>query len=336
MPDADKPILVTGGAGFIGSHLVGGLLADGRPVVCVDNFNDYYDPAIKRSNIAEHLENPLFSLVEADIRDADMMRKVFERGLAQVVHLAARAGVRPSVEHPLLYLDVNERGTLNLLECCREFGAGSFIFASSSSVYGVNSKVPFSVDDKIALPISPYAATKRAGELLCHTYHHLYGIHITCLRFFTVYGPRQRPDLAIHKFARLMVAGEDVPVYGDGSMKRDFTYIDDIISGVRSAMDKDYPYEILNLGNSNPISVMELVALLEKHLGIKAKIVYRPVPPGDVPITYADVQKTTELLGYEVTTPIDEGIRKFVEWLRTTSPGRNDSAKGEPGPAEFA
>jgi len=316
MAHGNRPILVTGGAGFIGSHLVDSLLAEGRAVVCVDNFNDYYDPAIKRKNISAHGNNPLFTLVEADICDMGAMREAFKHEPAQVVHLAARAGVRPSVEQPLLYLAVNERGTLNLLECCREFGTNSFIFASSSSVYGVNSKVPFSVEDKIALPISPYAATKRAGELMCHTYHHLHGIHVTCLRFFTVYGPRQRPDLAIHKFTRLMVAGEEVPVYGDGSAKRDYTYVDDIISGVRSAMQKDYPYEILNLGSSNPISVIELVGLLEKHLGIEARIVCRPVPPGDVPITYADVQKTIELLGYKVATPADVGIRKFVEWFR--------------------
>jgi len=315
MADGDRPILVTGGAGFIGSHLVDSLLAERRPVVCVDNFNDYYDPAIKRRNISAHAGDPIFTLVEADIRDLDAMRDAFGRRPTQVVHLAARAGVRPSVEQPLLYFDVNERGTLSLLECCREFDVGSFIFASSSSVYGVNSKVPFSVEDKIALPISPYAATKRAGELLCHTYHYLYGIHVTCLRFFTVYGPRQRPDLAIHKFARLMAAGKEIPVYGDGSMKRDFTYIDDIISGVRAAMQKDYPYEILNLGNSNPITVMELVSLLEKYLGTRAEIAYRPVPPGDVPITYADVHKTADLLGYQVTTPIEAGIGKFVEWF---------------------
>jgi len=318
MTDAPtRPILVTGAAGFIGSHLTAGLLADGLPVLGVDNFNDYYDPAVKRANIAPFAGNPLFELIEADIRDADAMAAAFDRGPAQVVHLAARAGVRPSVEQPLLYLDVNERGTLNLLECCRERSVNSFIFASSSSVYGVNSKVPFSVEDKIALPISPYAATKRAGELMCHTYHHLYGIHITCLRFFTVYGPRQRPDLAIHKFAKLMAAGREVPVYGDGSMRRDFTYIDDIIAGVRSAMARDYPFEIFNLGNSNPISVTELVALLEKHLEMKAKIVYRPVPPGDVPITFADISKTVEMLDYRVTTPIDAGIAKFAEWFRS-------------------
>jgi len=318
MTDAPtRPILVTGAAGFIGSHLTAGLLADGLPVLGVDNFNDYYDPAVKRANIAPFAGNPLFELIEADIRDADAMAAAFDRAPAQVVHLAARAGVRPSVEQPLLYLDVNERGTLNLLECCRERSVNSFIFASSSSVYGVNSKVPFSVEDKIALPISPYAATKRAGELMCHTYHHLYGIHITCLRFFTVYGPRQRPDLAIHKFARLMAAGREVPVYGDGSMRRDFTYIDDIIAGVRSAMARDYPFEIFNLGNSNPISVTELVALLEKHLEMKAKIVYRPVPPGDVPITFADISKTAEMLDYRVTTPIDAGIAKFAQWFRS-------------------
>jgi len=316
LPDSNAPILLTGGAGFIGSHLADSLLAEGRPVVCVDDFNDFYEPEIKRANVAQHAANPLYTLVEADIRNLAAMRETFQRHRpAQVVHLAARAGVRPSVEQPLLYVETNELGTLNLLECCREFGVSSFIFASSSSVYGVNSKVPFSVDDKITCPISPYAATKRAGELMCYTYHHLYGIHVTCLRFFTVYGPRQRPDLAIHKFARLMAAGKEIPVYGDGSMKRDFTYIADIISGVRAAMAKDYPYEILNLGNSNPISVMELVQLLEESLGMKAQIAWRPVPPGDVPITYADIARTTDLLGYKVTVPFTLGIRKFAQWF---------------------
>ena len=316
MTEIEGTVLVTGGAGFIGSHLVDSLLADGRRVVCVDEFNDFYEPEIKRENIAAHTRNRLYTLLEADIRDLQAMRAVFERHQpAQVVHLAARAGVRPSVEQPLLYLEVNERGTLNLLECCREFGVASFIFASSSSVYGVNSKVPFSVDDSITCPISPYAATKRAGELMCYTYHHLYGIHATCLRFFTVYGPRQRPDLAIHKFARLMAAGKEIPVHGDGSMKRDFTYIDDIISGVRSAMARNYPYEIFNLGNSNPISVIELVRLLEENLQMKARIAWRPVPPGDVPITYADIGHTADLLGYKVTVPIRKGIGKFAEWF---------------------
>ena len=317
MPPTAGTVIVTGGAGFIGSHLVESLLADGRRVVCVDNFNDFYDPALKRANIAAHAGNRLFTLIEADICDLDAMRRVFEQHKpAQIVHLAARAGVRPSVEQPILYLEVNERGTMNLLECCREFKVESFIFASSSSVYGVNSKVPFSVDDKIALPISPYAATKCAGELMCHTWHHLYGIHATCLRFFTVYGPRQRPDLAIHKFARLMAAGKEIPVYGDGSMRRDFTYIDDIIGGIRSAMERDYPFEIFNLGNSNPITVNELVALLEKHMGITARIVRKPVQPGDVPVTYADIRHTVEKLDYRVTTPIDAGIGKFVEWFK--------------------
>jgi len=318
--DTTKPILVTGGAGFIGSHLVDSLLAEGRRVVCVDDFNDFYDPAIKRANVSAHLPNPLYRLVEADIRDLAAMRRAFELGPGQVVHLAARAGVRPSVEQPLLYLDVNVRGTLNLLECCREFGVGSFIFASSSSVYGVNSKVPFSVEDRIALPISPYAATKCAAELMCHTYHRLHGINATCLRFFTVYGPRQRPDLAIHKFARLMAEGKEIPIYGDGSMRRDFTYVADIISGVRAAMAKDYPFEIFNLGNNNPVSVTELVSLLEKHLGLKALTIRKPVPPGDVPITCADIRRTADLLDYKVTTPIDAGIAKFVDWFRNASP----------------
>ena len=313
------PVVVTGGAGFIGSNLVDSLLADGRQVVCIDDFNDFYSPSVKRANVAAHLRNPLYTLVEADIRDMDAMRRAFEYRPTQIVHLAARAGVRPSVEQPALYLEVNERGTLNLLECCREFGVASFIFASSSSVYGVNSKVPFSVEDKIALPISPYAATKCAGELMCHTYHHLYGIHATCLRFFTVYGPRQRPDLAIHKFARLMTDGKELPIYGDGSMRRDFTYIDDIVSGIRSAMARDYPFEIFNLGNSNPITVTELVALLEKHLGIKARTVRKPLQPGDVPITYADIRRTAEMLDYKVSTPIDAGIAKFAEWFRNST-----------------
>ena len=309
-------ILVTGAAGFIGSHLCERLVANGRPVVGVDNFDDFYDPQIKRQNIARCLEKEDFRLVEADIRDSAAMAQAIAGGVEIIVHLAAKAGVRPSIAQPLLYNDVNINGTLVLLELAKEHQIEKFIFASSSSVYGNNEKVPFSEDDNVDFPISPYAATKKAGELICHTYHHLCGMSVTCLRFFTVYGPRQRPDLAIHKFAKLIKRGEPVPVYGDGSMMRDFTYIDDIIDGTVAAIDKCGGFNIYNLGESHPIKVNDLIAEIENALGKKATKEYLPLQPGDVERTYADVTKACRDLAYDPKTDIRTGLANFTEWLR--------------------
>ena len=307
--------LVTGVAGFIGSHLCERLLADGWTVIGVDNFDDFYDPQIKRQNISASLQNENFQLIEADIRDSSAMNDAV-RDVEVIVHLAAKAGVRPSIEQPLLYADVNINGTMVLLEAAKKHKISKFIFGSSSSVYGNNKKVPFSEDDNVDFPISPYAATKKADELICHTYHHLYGISITCLRFFTVYGPRQRPDLAIHKFAKLIEQGKPIPVYGDGSMMRDFTYIDDIIDGTVAAMQKCDGFNIYNLGESRPITVNDLISEIEKALGIKAVKEYQPPQPGDVERTFADVTKATKELGYDPRTEIQVGLEKFVTWLR--------------------
>ena len=312
-------VLITGAAGFIGSHLCERLLGDGCVVLGVDNFDDFYDPQIKRSNIAGCLENENFELVEADIRDRAAMNDVVGKDIDIIVHLAARAGVRPSIAQPLLYADVNVNGTTVLLEAAKEQRIGKFIFGSSSSVYGNNEKVPFSEDDNVDFPISPYAATKKAGELICHAYHHLYGISLTCLRFFTVYGPRQRPDLAIHKFAGLIEQGKAIPVYGDGTMSRDFTYIDAIIDGTVAAMEKCAGFHIYNLGESCPITVNDLVAEIEKALGKKAIKEYVPPQPGDVERTYADVTKAAKELGYKPATTIEKGLAEFVTWLRETS-----------------
>ncbi|MBW8042380.1 MAG: NAD-dependent epimerase/dehydratase family protein [Planctomycetes bacterium] len=309
-------VLVTGAAGFIGSHLCERLAGDGWTVVGVDNFDDFYDPQIKRSNIEGCLTNENFHLVEVDIRDLSAMDRVIGDGIEVIVHLAARAGVRPSIAQPLLYADVNIKGTMALLEAAKKHKVNKFIFASSSSVYGNNEKVPFSEDDNVDFPISPYAATKKAGELICHTYHHLYGTSLTCLRFFTVYGPRQRPDLAIHKFAGLIEQGKPISVYGDGSMSRDFTYIDDIIDGTVAAMEKCNGFNIYNLGESRPITVNDLVAEIEKALGKKAIIEYVPLQPGDVERTYADVTKAVSELGYNPKTKIEDGLAEFVTWLR--------------------
>lgn len=309
--------VVTGAAGFIGSHLTERLLRDGWTVTGIDNFDGFYDPGVKRRNISASLLNPRFHLVEADIRDKAAMDKAIEADVDVIVHLAARAGVRPSIAEPQLYADVNINGTVVLLEIARERKVGKFVFASSSSVYGNNRKVPFSESDNVDFPISPYAATKKAGELICHTYHHLHGIAITCLRFFTVYGPRQRPDLAIHKFARLIEAGKPVPVYGDGSMMRDFTYIDDIVNGVVAAVDHCRGYEIYNLGESRPISVNGLVAELEIALGKKAVKTHLPLQPGDVDRTFADVAKAQKDLGYNPSTDIRVGLARFVQWLKS-------------------
>lgn len=309
-------ILVTGAAGFIGSHLAERLLDIGWTVVGVDNFDDFYDPQIKRRNLTQCLQNDRFRLIEADIRDKTAMEQAIATGVDIIVHLAAKAGVRPSIAQPLLYADVNINGTMVLLEAAAKYRVSKFVFASSSSVYGNNEKVPFSEDDNVDFPISPYAATKKVGELLCHTYHHLHGISITCLRFFTVYGPRQRPDLAIHKFTKLIDEGKLIPIYGDGTMMRDFTYIDDIIDGTISAIDKCKGFSIYNLGRSDPISVNELVVEIENALSMKATRQYLPMQPGDVERTYADITKAELNLNYRPKTGLPNGLAVFVSWLR--------------------
>jgi UDP-glucuronate 4-epimerase len=319
-----KNILITGGAGFIGSHLVDRLLAEREwRITVVDDFNDFYDPAIKRENVRLQLENPNYRLFRIDIRDQPALEQVFaETDFQSIVHLAARAGVRPSLQQPLLYAETNINGTMNLLESAREHDIKQFVFGSSSSVYGINAKVPFGEDDPIRQPISPYAATKAAGELLCHTYSHLYGIRCVCLRFFTVYGPRQRPDLAIHKFARLITEGKSIPVFGDGTTRRDYTYIDDIVAGTRAAINYEASdYEVINLGESRTVELRELISLLETELGAEASIDRQPLQPGDVPQTFADITKAQRLLGYDPQTQIEEGIKKFVEWFRDRKSG---------------
>ncbi|MGQ0541283.1 MAG: GDP-mannose 4,6-dehydratase [Blastocatellia bacterium] len=317
-----KRILVTGGAGFIGSHLVEKLLLEGGwNVSVIDDLNDFYSPDIKRANLKAVETIGEFRFIEADIRCREDLRNVFDdKNFDVIVHLAARAGVRPSLSQPTLYAQTNIDGTLNLLELARDFEVPQFVFGSSSSVYGINCKVPFSEEDRIHQPISPYAATKAAGELLCHTYSHLFGIRTVCLRFFTVYGARQRPDLAIHKFSKLISEGKPIQVFGDGTTRRDYTYIDDIIQGVRASIDYESSiHEVFNLGESETTELSRLIELLEQNLDIKAIIDRQPMQPGDVPITYADISKAKKLLGYHPATKIDEGIPKFVEWFRAAN-----------------
>ena len=310
--------LVTGGAGFIGSHLCEALLDRGWGVLALDNFDEFYDPAVKRSNLKEAQTNPNFTLVEGDIRDRPLLESLLkDEDVDVLVHLAAKAGVRPSIADPLAYQDVNVAGTASLLEAARKHNLPKFIFGSSSSIYGNNKKIPFAESDNVDFPISPYAATKKAGELLCHTYCHLFGIDITCLRFFTVYGPRQRPDLAIHKFTRLIEAGKPIPVFGDGSMIRDFTYIDDIIAGVLAAIDRCRGYRIYNLGESQPIVLRDLVAAIEKALAKKAVIDRQPLQPGDVNRTFADISLARKELGYNPSTDLAKGLESFVTWFRS-------------------
>lgn len=318
IPQAKSPILVTGGAGFIGSHLVDRLLAEGERVIVLDDFNDFYDPALKRENVRPHLADPAYTLVEGDIRDKLLVDDLFaEHGIQRVVHLAARAGVRPSLSAPYLYESTNVTGTLNILEACRVHGVSKLVFGSSSSVYGVNERVPFAEADPIARPISPYAATKAAGELYCHSYSHLYDLPIVCLRFFTVYGPRQRPDLAINKFARLIAAGQPIPVFGDGATERDYTYVADTVAGIRAALDYDQSrFEIFNMGNSRTVSLSRLITVIEQALGQPALIDRQPMQPGDVPRTFADMAKARQLLGYAPNTPIEDGIARFVAWFQ--------------------
>ncbi|MBN1787177.1 MAG: GDP-mannose 4,6-dehydratase [Sedimentisphaerales bacterium] len=313
-----KRVFVTGAAGFIGSHLCERLINNNHIVVGLDNFDLFYDRKIKESNIRTLTESDKFELIEGDIRDADCVESICEDGIDIIIHLAAKAGVRPSILNPVEYQSVNIEGTTVILEAAKRYNVKKFIFGSSSSVYGNNEKIPFSETDNVDFPISPYAATKKAGELLCHTYSHLYDIDMTCLRFFTVYGPRQRPDLAIHKFASLIEQGKPIPVFGDGSMMRDFTYIDDIIDGVIAAIERCKGFEVYNLGESKPVRLDELIAEIEKALGKKARIERYPVQPGDVERTFADITKAGRELGYNPQTDIAEGLKKFVVWLRET------------------
>lgn len=320
--------LLTGGAGFIGSNLCDYLLKNDHKIIIIDNFNDFYNPEIKRKNISEIQDSIFFNKIpdgnliieEGDIRDMIFLTKVFSSyKIDGIIHLAAMAGVRPSIIDPLLYNEVNIRGTLNLLDLCNKFRINNFIFASSSSVYGNNKKLPFTESDPVDLPISPYAATKKAGELLCHVYSHLYGINIACLRFFTVYGPRQRPDLAIYKFTELLSKQKEISIFGDGSTERDYTYIDDIIQGIDKAIawasTGTNKYDIFNLGRSDTILLKYMVQKIETELGIKANIRYLPMQPGDVSITFADISKSKKILGYNPLTKFDDGIPKFVKWF---------------------
>jgi UDP-glucuronate 4-epimerase len=311
-------ILVTGGAGFIGSHLVDKLLATGHEVSILDDFNDFYDPQIKRANI-ERVAGDV-AIHRIDLRDSASVNLLFHREkFDAIAHLAARAGVRPSIQQPQLYYDTNVSGTLHLLEAARMTGIERFLFASSSSVYGICKTVPFSEDMHLTQTISPYAATKVAGEFLCSTYSHLYRMRIVALRFFTVYGARQRPDLAIHQFTRKIHAGQAIDQLGDGTTRRDYTYIDDIIQGVMAAFDYTGPlFDIFNLGESDTIQLKDLIAAIEKALGKKAKINQLPEQPGDVPLTCADISKARKLLDYNPSTPLRVGLPKFVEWFLQT------------------
>lgn len=330
-----KTYLVTGAAGFIGSNLVKKILDTDNRVINIDNFNDYYSSDVKIKNVLksvgldtscetiEELETLVgsdrYKLEVIDIRDLENLKKVFENNRIDIViHLAAMAGVRPSIEDPLLYQDVNVRGTMNILECCRVFKVKKFVMASSSSVYGNNKKVPFSETDVVDFAISPYAATKKSCEVLGHTYHHLYDIDMAMLRFFTVYGPGQRPDLAIHKFTKMIDEGVEIPFYGDGSTKRDYTYIDDIVDGVLRCCayvsEHSGVYEIFNLGESETITLSQMVSTIEDVMGKKAKIKRLPMQPGDVKVTYADISKAKDILGYNPSTNFRDGIEKFINW----------------------
>jgi UDP-glucuronate 4-epimerase len=312
-------VLITGGAGFIAHHLAAALLRNKAEVVLLDNFNDFYDPEIKRRNVRDLQSSGAVPIHAIDILDQENLRRVYSQIRPDVVvHLAAWAGVRPSLKNPALYSAVNVTGTVNLLELAREYSTGCFILGSSSSVYGGNTKVPFSENDPVDRPVSPYAATKRAGELLCHTYACNFGMHITCLRFFTVYGPRQRPEMAIHKFAQLMNEGKEIPIFGSGESRRDYTYVEDIVSGILGAIEVNPGFEIFNLGESQTITLMEMVRHLEDALGTKALLRFLPDQPGDMAITYADIDRARRILGYSPQKPFKEGIRLFADWFKNS------------------
>jgi len=309
-------ILVTGGAGFIGSQLIEKLLLQNHKIICLDNFDDYYDPLIKRKNIERANLEKGYRLIIGDIRDVSVLNSCFKcNKIDVVVHLAARAGVRPSIQQPELYYDVNVIGTLRLLEAMHASGVKKLVFGSSSSVYGNNTKVPFSESDPVDNPISPYAATKKVGELLCHTYYHLYGFDVFCLRFFTAYGPRQRPEMAIHKFAKNIMDNEPITMFGDGSTMRDYTFVDDIVQGIVSSIHKVNGYEIINLGESNTIMLAKLISLLEEKLGKKAIVNKLPEQLGDVKLTNADITKAKKMIAYNPKTSIEEGLSAFVQWF---------------------
>jgi UDP-glucuronate 4-epimerase len=318
-------VLITGGAGFIGSHLAGRLLAAGRRVVILDNFNEYYDSQVKRKNIEEirsaHPGADL-EIVEGDIRNERLVRELLTSERFELVHhMAAMAGVRASIEKPALYFDVNVQGTVNLLEAMVVGGKPPLVFASSSSVYGGSPRIPFSEADPVNRPISPYAASKKAAELACYTYHHLQGLDITCLRFFTVYGPRQRPEMAIHSFARRLKEGRHIPMFGDGTTSRDYTYVDDVIDGAVNAGERCSGYRIYNLGNSHPIPLKNLIDKLGRAMGVEPEVERHPLPPGDVLQTWADISLAGSELGYTPKIDIDEGLRRFVQWFRAAGVG---------------
>ena len=308
-------ILVTGGAGFIGSHLAEKLLAAGHDVVILDDFNDFYDPQIKHANIAGFARE--VTLYHLDLRDSESVRSLFHREKVNAIaHLAARAGVRPSIQQPRLYYDTNVTGTLHLLEAARVTGVDRFVFASSSSVYGASKTVPFPEDEHLSQTFSPYAATKVAGEFLCSTYSHLYNLRVLALRYFTVYGPRQRPDLAIHQFTRRIYAGQPIDQFGDGTTRRDYTYIDDVIQGTMAALQYEGPrFDIFNLGESETIQLKDLIVAIENALEKKAKVNQLPEQPGDMPLTCADISKARKLLGYKPTTRFSEGLPRFIDWF---------------------
>ncbi len=310
-------ILVTGGAGFIGSHLIESLVQKGEEVLCLDNFDKFYAPEIKEKNIAAVLKKRNFVLIRGDIRDEKCLKDIFGRfPIEKVVHLAARAGVRASLKDPILYANVNISGTLRLLEFSQKKKVRSFILGSSSSVYGVGAKVPFNEDDPLLNPISPYAVSKIASEFYGRLFHQTYGLPIIILRFFTVYGPRQRPEMAIHKFTGLMESGEEIPVFAGGKTERDYTYVDDIVGGILNALEKGFGFEIFNLGDSRTVKLPYLISILEAELGKKAKIKNFPDQPGDMPVTYADITRAGEMLSYSPGVQIEDGIKRFVKWYR--------------------
>jgi len=325
-------ILLTGGAGFIGSHVAERALEQGHQLAIVDNFDPFYDPAVKRANVHEIRRRGDFQLFEVDITNFSALREHFRSFRPDsVIHLAARAGVRPSLENPRAYQETNVSGTQNILELCREFSVQRLVFGSSSSVYGNSNKAPFSEDQLELRPISPYAATKLAGELLCHVYAHVYRLPVVCLRFFTVYGPRQRPDLAIHKFTSLIEAGEPIPVFGDESTGRDYTWYEDIVAGVMASTKLSFPsdetpFRVYNLGNSHPVRLHELISAIELATGRRAKRTKLPAQPGDVALTWADISKARRDLDYEPKTPLNAGLARFVDWFRSSREARAASA----------